>query len=222
MDSIPRRRPDLDGGFASILIRSTTRFNCALASLRPNPPKSRPLAALGMMVVIAMTPGWAAEATGSPAKTTQRAAPLQVVSPETSPVTVTAEGERAVITIQDGRGIGRTTLRRNLEHWPATVVVRAYLRGLESLTISAGAVKLSASVLSHSGHPTVAHLWREGQEGPPLKPKSPYWLDIRRLDTKGQPVNSLPPKGGCFELTIPQKLLDQAATFELNWIDFYR
>ena len=222
MDSIPRRQPDLDGGFTSILIRSTARFNCAVASLRPSPPMSRSLAALGILVIIAVTPGWAAEATGSPAKTDHRAAPLQVVSPETSPVTITAEGERAVITLDGGRGIGRTTIRRNREHWPATVVVRAQLGGLESLTVSAGKVKISASVLSHSGHPTLAHLWKNGQEGPPLKQSSPYWLEIRRLDAKGQPVSSLPPKGGCFEVTIPQKLLGQATSFELHWIDFYR
>ena len=222
MDSIPRRQPDLDGGFASILIRSTARFNCAVASLRSGPPMSRSLAALGMLIIIAVTPGWAAEATGSPAKTDHRAAPLQVVSPETSPVTITAEGERAVITLDGGRGIGRTTIRRNLEHWPATVVVRAQLGGLESLTVSAGKVKISASVLSHSGHPTLAHLWKNGQEGPPLKQSSPYWLEIRRLDAKGQPVSSLPPKGGCFEVTIPQKLLGQATSFELHWIDVYR
>ena len=85
-----------------------------------------------------------------------------------------------------------------------------------------GQVKISASVLSHSGHPTLAHLWKNGQEGPPLKSSSPYWLEIRRLDAKGQPVSSLPPQGGCFEVTLPQKLLNQAATFELHWIDFYR
>ena len=222
MDSITRQRPDLDSGFASILIRATARFNCAVASLLPGPPMSRSLAALGILIIIAVTPGLAAEATGSPAKTTQRPAPLQVVSPETHPVTITAEGKRTVITLHGGRGIGQTTIRRNREHWPATVVVRAQLGGLESLTVSAGQVKISASVLSHSGHPTLAHLWKNGQEGPFLKSDSPYWLEIRRLDAKGQPVSSLPPQGGCFEVTLPQKLLNQAATFELHWIDFYR
>ena len=188
MDSIPRRQPDLDDSFTSILFRATARFNCAGASLRPGPPMSRSLAALRLLVIIAVTPGWAAEATEGAAKNTQRPAPLQVVSLETHPVTITAEGKRTVITLDGDRGIGRTTIRRNLEHWPATVVVRAQLGGLESLTVSAGKVKISASVLSHSGHPTLAHLWKNGQEGPPLKQSSPYWLEIRRLDAKGQPV----------------------------------
>jgi hypothetical protein len=180
------------------------------------------LAALGIVVLGSMTPAWATTVSCVPAIAVERTAPLQVVPQEIDTVTVTNESAQAVIAIKDDRGIGRVSIRRNFERWPAKVVVRAYLRGLESLTISAGTVKLSASVLSHSGHPTLAHLWREGQEGPPLKRSSPYWLEIRRLDTKGQPVSSLPPQGGCFEVTIPQKLLDQASTFELHWIDFYR
>jgi hypothetical protein len=84
-------------------------------------------------------------------------------------------------------------------------------------------MKLSASVLSHSGHPRLPHLPKDGKEGPRLEKDSPYWMDIQALDADGKPVNGLPGNGGWFEMTIPRSLLgDQTRTLGLAWIDFYR
>ena len=191
----------------------------------PNSVRLRPglrPAALALLVVCSLTLASAAETSGVPAKPEGRDAPFQIAPQEAGTVTATVEGERAVVAIKGGRGIGRATIRRNHERWPTTVVVRAYLGGLESLTISGGEAKLSASVSSHSGHSTLLHLWKDGNEGPQLNRDSPYWLEIRRLDAEGKPINGLPPRGGWFELTVPQKLLGEAKEFALHWIDFYR
>jgi hypothetical protein len=125
------------------------------------------------------------------------------------------------ITIR-GKGIGRATLKCHPDRPPREVLLRAHLRGLESLGISNGRVQWKASVLSHSGHPTLLHVSRDGKEGPPLNRKDPFWTEIRRLGSDGKPVDSLPPEGGYFELRIPEELFKDAAELKFEWIDFHR
>ena len=122
----------------------------------------------------------------------------------------------------NGGGIGRATVTCKLEQWPQPIVLRAYLRGLEALTIANELVEWKASVLSHSGHATLLHLWQDGKEGPALTKDSPHWIEIRRLGPDGKPVAGLPPDGGWFELCIPQALLTEKRVLKLSWIDFYR
>lgn len=121
-----------------------------------------------------------------------------------------------------GDGIGRATLTCALPQWPQEITLRIYLRGLESLTIANERVEWKASVVSHSGHPTLLHVWQGGKEGPELAKDSPYWSEIRRLGADGKPAAGLPPAGGWFELRIPQALLTNTRQLKLAWIDFYR
>jgi hypothetical protein len=128
---------------------------------------------------------------------------------------------KMVITIQ-GKGIGRASFKCLPDRPPREVLLRAHLRGLESLGISNGRVQWKASVLSHSGHPTLLHVSRDGKEGPPLNKKDPFWTEIRRLGGDGKPVDSLPPEGGYFEIRIPEELFKDAAELKFEWIDFHR
>ena len=121
-----------------------------------------------------------------------------------------------------GRGIGRTTLAFEAQAKPQEILLRVYLRGLESLTLANDRVQWKASVLSHSGHPTLLHVWQDGKEGPELTKDSAYWTEIRRLDADGKPAAGLPPEGGWFELNIPKALLTDTRELKVEWIDFYR
>jgi hypothetical protein len=102
------------------------------------------------------------------------------------------------------------------------MILRLQLRGLESLTLANDQLTWKASVLSHSGHRSLIHLWKDGKEGPLLTKESPEWTDIRALDANGKPVAGLPPKNGWFELTIPKALLKGTRELNVSWIDFYR
>ncbi len=126
-----------------------------------------------------------------------------------------------LLSIQ-GDGIGRATVSCEAAQWPQAVILRVHLRGLESLSIANDNVELKASVLSHSGHPTLLHLWQAGKEGPALAKDSPYWTDIRRLGPDGKPVAGLPPEGGWFEVDVPKAFLTNKRQLRLSWIDFYR
>ncbi len=141
-----------------------------------------------------------------------------------NPGEVTAESTagQTVFTIQAGRGIGSATIRPEAGQWPQKVIVRARLGGLEQFAISSGKLKLSGSVLSHSGNRQLLHLWTDGKEGPQLHKDSKYWMDIRMLGADGKDVNGLPPKGGWFEMIVPKALFTDAKDLRLDWIDFYR
>jgi hypothetical protein len=139
-------------------------------------------------------------------------------------VTVTADVERTVFVITSPSGIGGATLERKGAVWPKQVVLRIHLKGLESLSLTSGNLKLSASVASHSGNPrTLTLLRKQAKDAPPLTKDSPYWTDIVTLDAKGKPVSGLPDKDGYFEMVVPQAFLDEGASkLTIGWIDFYR
>jgi hypothetical protein len=112
---------------------------------------------------------------------------------------------------------------RKADRWPDELILRVHLRGLESLTLSSGDVKLAASVLSHGDNQRLLHLWKDGKEGSQLEKNSRYWMDIQTLDANGKAIKDLPDKGGWFEMKIPKAMLtDQSKTITLEWIDFYR
>jgi len=137
-------------------------------------------------------------------------------------VMVTGDDLRTVFTIQDARGIGSATIRREDGQWPQKVIVNAQLRSLEHFAITSGDVKLAASVLSHSGNRQLLHLWRGDKEGPQLTREGGHWMEIRTLDADRKPIAGLPPAGGCFEMSIPNALLAETKELRLDWIDFYR
>lgn len=145
-----------------------------------------------------------------------------VTAREAGTLTTDVEGGKSILSIKGGSGIGKALVRRVGDAWPREIVVRAYLGGLEQFAVSDGRVKLSASVLSHSGNRQLLHLWRGEKESPPLDGKSPYWMEVQMRDVTGRPIDNLPPKGGWFEMTIPQALLNEGNSLEIEWIDFYR
>ncbi|MBP7948412.1 MAG: hypothetical protein KA004_02065 [Verrucomicrobiales bacterium] len=141
---------------------------------------------------------------------------------EPGAVTASVADDRAVLSIQGGKGIGRATVRAPVAGWPKAVVIRAHLRGLEQMVLACGGEKLSAAVASHGGHAARIHRWRGGTEGPALAKDSPFWMEIRRCSAEGKPVAGLPPEGGWFDLPVPAALLEKGEALRLEWIDFYR
>jgi len=112
----------------------------------------------------------------------------------------------------------RTTILRQAEAWPAPLVVRLHVKGLESLRVSAGAVELEGSVPSTGDHRT-SWVLHAGAEEKRLDAASPYWADIRLVAAKPR----VPLEDGYFQLTLPPAILEgNPAELHLAWIDFYR
>jgi hypothetical protein len=133
-------------------------------------------------------------------------------------IKATIDGDKATFDVScpSGIGGGKITLARG--NWPKRVVLRLRLAGLESVSVSNGKMKLAGSVLSHSGNKRQLSLSEEGMKG-----ERDAGSEIKVLDAAGKPVKGLPGRDGCFEITLPNALLEsRPKSLDLNWIDFYR
>lgn len=146
------------------------------------------------------------------------------------PIRVTAKrGDVSVAPPSNGvamasvRGdIGSASLEPANGRWPSRVLLRLHLRGLEQLSLCSGDERLALSYLSHSGNPTLLHLWKGNAEGPALQRTSPYWTEVKVFDAAGRSTNGLPPEGGWFEVEVPLALLRDGQPLAVDWIDFFR
>lgn len=137
-------------------------------------------------------------------------------------VEVKIEKGKAIFSVHSPFGISQAVIERTDAHWPSAVVLRLHLNGLENFWASNGKVRLEASVSLHDVK-TLARLWKDGNEDTPLDSKSPYWMDLRILDSDGKATTAIPLKGGYFEMELPRAFFEEnPKSITLNWIDFYR
>jgi hypothetical protein len=147
--------------------------------------------------------------------------PEVVASKDTDTITVRREGDTTFYSITSPNGIGGATISRGTS-WPARVVVRLHLRGLESFRLTSGDKTVAVSVLSHGRLATSQTIIVSGRERQ-LKPTDPLWILVERFNSEGQPIEELPGEGGYFQLTLPETLLaDRPTSLVLQWIDFHR
>lgn len=129
---------------------------------------------------------------------------------------------RLLIVVRSPSGIGAAMVERTRGQWPAQVVVRLYLRGLESFRAETQNAALSLSVLSHGNNDRLMKL-SVNDQAQEIKPGTPTAVDVRVFNAEGKPAEGLPPAGGWFEVHLPQVLLSaNPAELRLEWIDFYR
>ncbi|MCE9605347.1 MAG: hypothetical protein K8U03_10650 [Planctomycetia bacterium] len=137
-------------------------------------------------------------------------------------VTVAVEKDRTVFSVRSPVGIGQAIIERTDEKWPACVVLRLHLKGLESFQVTNGKVALEASVSSQADRPE-PRLWKDGREDAPLDRRSPLWMEIRMVGGDGKPAKGVPLNDGYFELPLPAAFFAQNPnSITLKWIDFYR
>jgi hypothetical protein len=137
-------------------------------------------------------------------------------------VEVRVEKDRTVFSVKSPFGISQAVIERVDEKWPAAVVLRLYLKGLESFWASNGKVTLDAAASIQEGK-TQVRLWKDGKEDVPLDEKRPFWMDVRIVGGGGKPARELPLKDGYFEMALPRAFFEgDPKSITLNWIDFYR
>lgn len=133
-------------------------------------------------------------------------------------VKVRRERDTVIFDVLSRSGIGGAAITRTKGKWPANVILRFRLGGLESLTVSNGKIKLAGSVLSHSGYAKRLSLTEDGKDG-----EQAPGTQIQVLDAAGKPVPGLPKRGGYFQIAVPKALLEsQPKSLELRWVDFFR
>ncbi len=137
-------------------------------------------------------------------------------------VTVQGSGEQVVFVVESRTGIGRAEITRRDASWPATVVIRLVLRGLEDFRVKAGDTELGVAVSSH-GEGGRVRAWRKSEEQAALAADDPLCPRVRLLDSRGKPTDKGPPEIAAIEVVLPAALLkNQPQSIEFSWIDFFR
>ncbi len=137
-------------------------------------------------------------------------------------VAVEGDKDKIIFDVTSPSGISDTLIARKDDKWPATVVVRLRLSGLEGLKVEADKTVLKAEVSSSNGSAKLFRV-KDNKDGDALDEKSPYWMEIRIIGADGKPTKALPLKKGYFEMTLPKALFeDNPKAIKIGWIDVYR
>ncbi len=131
-------------------------------------------------------------------------------------ILIRREGKAIVLIVASPSGIGDATISPKNGKWPAPLILRLRLKGLESLTISQGQLTLATSFPSHGDSEPRVYLEAAGQQHA-LDEHSQYWTPVRIVGDQAVPL-----KTGHFELTPPAAFTAQPGPMTIRWIDFYR
>jgi hypothetical protein len=147
----------------------------------------------------------------------QVSSPQATVRRADSRIRFIIEDAVTVIEVTSSFGIDKATVTRQEKQWPAAIVVRLHLRGLESFKASRNEVAVEWSVSSTAENANRVTLWQDGRELA-IQRGSPYYTAARVVGE-----GNIPLKHGYFEIPLPAKLLeDNPQQITLQWIDFYR
>lgn len=137
--------------------------------------------------------------------------------------TVYSEADRVIVDITSPRGIGNARIRLVEGSWPAEVILRLRLTGLEGLEVgyeSDGAWRNLAGVLSHSGGDVWQSVVPPNEPEQPIDDSSPHWMPIShgRADQATSPDSE-----SYFDVQMSPHFLENSSDlFEVSWVDFYR
>lgn len=138
-------------------------------------------------------------------------------------VTPTLRGNALLLDISSETGIGNAQVSLANKQSYSDIILRLRLHGLESLVFTWPEAEVTASV--NSGDLTVRETAKPvgADAAAPIKPASPYWMDIGILRASaGDPV-VIPLPDGYFDVTVSRSFMDSDDdSFTLEWIDFYR
>lgn len=135
------------------------------------------------------------------------------------------EADQATIDVFSDSGIGGLRVERNTDEWPAAVVVRLHLTGLERLEIGYADVLVATAVSSTRDPaplPTVYTISEFNEAKTMTEAGRDYYPTVRIVPEEGsQPA--IPLQNGYFEIALPPNFyVGQPEAFTMQWIDFYR
>jgi len=124
-------------------------------------------------------------------------------------VTFSTGGEMLLIDITSPTGIGSAAIEKTSGQWPAKIVMRLHVKGLESFQFLYGDTRVDVSVSSH-GDNAVHEVYEQPGKMGTVSPGDPYWIAVT-------------PGAGYFDLEAPADFLkSEESKFTIEWIDFYR
>jgi hypothetical protein len=165
--------------------------------------------ALSWVVLLGMTNGGMASDDDPLFKITTRRDDDQVV--------VSTDKNTVVVDVKSPVGLSQAIIERKGDHWPANVMLRLHLQGLERLQVIEGDRRIEASVSSQNGTTRIR------KDSVPLDAKHAYWMGIRKLSKDGKSVQAIPSNKGSFEIRLPKALFENNPnSITIKWVDFFR
>jgi hypothetical protein len=135
-------------------------------------------------------------------------------------VTARSEGDKAIIEIYSENGIGDATVNLVSGDWPAKIVMRFHLQGLEGMQFTYDETQVILSVTTQNM--ILQSVSQDGGASEPTEDGSAYWMPVSFFDKEGAAVDR-PAAGGVIEVIAPADFhAGDHAAFTINWIDFYR
>jgi hypothetical protein len=132
-------------------------------------------------------------------------------------VTIVSDGEAGLIEVESPSGIGSARVELVSGGWPARMIARLHLKGLEEFRLLYADTVVAASAASGSASGG-QRILSSGTEQP-IGPGHPLWLEIRIVAEKRE----IPLEGGYFEVAFPGRFAREAgSSFEIQWVDFFR
>lgn len=138
---------------------------------------------------------------------------------------VTLEDDRAIIDVTSPQGIGGMHVSLEEGAWPAEVVVRLHLSGLERLEIGYDQFVIATGLSSNSSPDPALMLYVKNENGEveESSPSSDVYYPTIEIVTDDGSEGSIPLENGYFQVTMPAHFYQTAPdAFTLQWIDFYR
>jgi len=135
-------------------------------------------------------------------RTTYKAVPLK----GDSVITFSTAVDVVLIDITSPTGIGSAAIEKTAGQWPAKVVMRLRVKGLESFKFQYADIRIDVSVSSHGDNAVREESTTSGT----LRPGDSEWIAV----TLGE---------GYFDLEAPADFLKSGESqFTIEWIDFDR
>jgi hypothetical protein len=136
-------------------------------------------------------------------------------------VNIFVENGLTVIDVESSVGIGSAEFGLDSGTKPRAIVVRLHVAGLEEFRLSSGQTAIAVSVASSSLFRVFNQRIISAGKESPITSLDPLWMNVRIVSD--QMIPKIPLENGYFEITIPQKFIDEAGdSFQMQWIDFYR
>jgi len=146
----------------------------------------------------------------APSSAAEEHATYQAVPVKGDPrITFSTAADAVLIDITSPTGIGSAAIERTSGQWPAKIVMRLHVKGLESFQFLYGDTRIDVGVSSHGDNAVHEEYEQPGKMGT-ASPGDPYWIAVT-------------PGAGYFDLEAPADFLKSGESkFTIEWIDFYR
>ena len=133
-------------------------------------------------------------------------------------VNVQYEDAAVIFDVHSPSGIGTAAIALESGAFPETIRVRLHLQGLENFRLTSEQDSIEASI--SSSDPGQVKI-RSSDSEAPILPLNPLWIEIEVVSSGVE--KTIPLKDGYFEVTLPKGFIQRSgASFEIEWIDFYR